>query len=134
MNSVRTVNLKRVGDERGSLIALEEATGVPFDIKRVYYIYGTVAGASRGFHAHRKLRQLVIAVSGQCRLVVDDGCERTDIWLNSPAQGLMIEGLIWREMHDFSPDCVLLVLADDVYRESDYIRDYAVFLEECESA
>ena len=134
MNSARLVDLERIGDERGSLVALERANGLPFDIKRVYYIFGTAGGASRGFHAHRDLRQLVISVSGTCRLVVDDGRDRSDIWLNSPTKGLMIEGLIWREMHDFSPDCVLLVLASDIYKESDYIRDYRVFLKECERA
>jgi dTDP-4-dehydrorhamnose 3,5-epimerase-like enzyme len=134
VNSARLVDLERIGDERGSLVALERANGLPFDIKRVYYIFGTAGGASRGFHAHRDLRQLVISVSGTCRLVVDDGRDRSDIWLNSPTKGLMIEGLIWREMHDFSPDCVLLVLASDIYKESDYIRDYRVFLKECERA
>ena len=122
------IHLPVLGDDRGSLIALEGNKNIPFDIKRIYYIYGTKTGVSRGFHAHKALKQVAIAVSGSCRFILDDGIEREDILLNDPAQGLLIESFMWREMHDFSDDCVLMVLADQLYDESDYIRKYEDFL------
>lgn len=118
------------GDERGSLIALEENHNVPFDVKRVYYIYGTKEGVRRGFHAHKNLKQLAICVSGSCKFFLDDGSKKADFALTNPREGLYLEGLVWREMYDFSPDCVLMVLADDYYNEDDYIRDYEMFLKE----
>lgn len=124
------ISLQVHGDDRGSLIALENGHNLPFDVKRVYYIYGTKEGVSRGFHAHRKLKQLLIAVSGSVTVKTEhDGKTETHL-LNRPDEGLLIEGFVWREMHDFSPDCVLIVLADDYYNEADYIRDYATFKRE----
>lgn len=117
------------GDERGSLVAIESMRDVPFDIARVYYIFGTQAGVDRGFHAHRDLRQFAVAVSGSCTIILDDGRTRQAMRLDDPSIGLTIDGLLWREMTDFSPDCVLLVFADAIYDESDYIRDYQQFLE-----
>lgn len=122
------------GDNRGSLIALEQNYNVPFDVKRVYYIFGTKKGVRRGYHAHRDLKQLAICVSGSCTFLLDNGKQEEHIELTSPTQGLLIEGLIWREMYDFSPDCVLMVLADHYYDENDYVRDYAMFLEEINNA
>lgn len=122
------------GDDRGSLIALEQNYNVPFDVKRVYYIFGTKKGVRRGYHAHRDLKQLAICVSGSCTFLLDNGKQEEHIELTSPTQGLLIEGLIWREMYDFSPDCVLMVLADHYYDENDYVRDYAMFLEELNNA
>ena len=84
----------------------------------------------RGFHAHIDLKQMAICVKGSCTFILDDGISRKEIKLNSPNQGLLIEGLIWREMHSFSPDCVLVVLASEHYDEDDYIRDYNTFLKE----
>jgi dTDP-4-dehydrorhamnose 3,5-epimerase-like enzyme len=110
------------------LIALEENYNVPFDVKRVYYIFGTEQGVRRGYHAHKNLKQLAICVSGSCTFLLEDGMQQKHITLSSPTQGLLIEGLIWREMYDFSPDCVLMVLADAYYDEADYIRDYENFL------
>lgn len=124
------ISLQVHGDDRGSLIALENGHNLPFDVKRVYYIYGTKEGVPRGFHAHRKLKQLLIAVSGSVTVKTEhDGKTETHL-LNRPDEGLLIEGFVWREMHDFSPDCVLIVLADDYYNEADYIRDYATFKRE----
>ena len=123
------IKLKILGDERGSLVALESNTSVPFEIKRVYYIYGTQNNVSRGFHAHKELRQLAVCVSGSCRLLLDDGKSKKNIILNNPSEGLLIGNLIWREMHDFSSDCVLMVLANEYYDELDYIRDYEKFKE-----
>ena len=126
----KLINFKLNGDDRGSLIAIEEGYNVPFDIKRVYYIFDTKKGVERGFHAHINLKQMCIAVKGSCTFVLDDGDKREEIKLDNPNQGLFIEGLIWREMKDFSEDCVLVVLASEYYDESDYIRDYDKFLEE----
>ena len=128
MSLIKTINFQPLGDERGSLVALEGSKSVPFDIKRVYYIFGTKEGVSRGFHAHRNLKQVVVCVTGSCRFVLDNGKSREEIILDSAATGLVIEDLTWREMHDFSQDCVLLVLASEYYDEADYIRDYQKFL------
>lgn len=128
MSLLQFVNFPTLGDERGSLVALEANKTVPFDIKRVYYIFGTQALVSRGFHAHKNLKQVAVCITGKCRMVIDDGKERVDTWLDSPTKGLLINDLVWREMHDFSDDCVLLVLASEHYDETDYIRDYQKFI------
>jgi dTDP-4-dehydrorhamnose 3,5-epimerase-like enzyme len=127
MGLIHTISFPPLGDDRGSLVALETHKTVPFDVKRVYYIFGTKPGVSRGFHAHRALQQVAVCVTGKCRMVLDDGHQREDVWLDSPTKGLLIGDLVWREMHDFSPDCVLLVLASEFYNEADYIRSYAEF-------
>lgn len=128
MSLIKTFSFEPLGDERGSLVALEANKTVPFEIKRVYYIFYTGQGVSRGFHAHRNLQQLAICVTGSCRFVLDDGSLREEIVLDSSTTGLFIDKLVWREMHDFSADCVLMVLADQYYDENDYIRDYQEFL------
>lgn len=125
---VKLIPLQTHGDERGSLIALEQDKDIPFEIKRVYYIFNTKEGVIRGFHAHKELKQVAIAVKGSCRFLLDNGKERISLLLDNPAQGLLIDSCVWREMHDFSEDCVLLVLASEHYDESDYIRDYDEFL------
>lgn len=126
----RLIHFKTLGDDRGSLIAIEQGYNAPFEIKRVYYIFDTKSGVIRGRHAHKRLKQIVIAVRGSCNFVLDTGSKREDIKLDNPTVGLYIEGLIWREMKDFSEDCVLVVLASDYYDESDYIRDYDRFMAE----
>ncbi len=128
MASYKLINLDSLGDERGSLIAIEKGNNSPFEIKRVYYIFNTQDGVVRGLHAHINLKQIAIAVSGSCTFIIDDGEKREDIKLSSPNQGLYIDGLIWREMKDFSNDCVLVVLASENYDENDYIRNYDDFL------
>jgi dTDP-4-dehydrorhamnose 3,5-epimerase-like enzyme len=130
MSLIKTVSFKALGDERGSLVALEGTKSVPFEIKRVYYIFGTKEGVSRGYHAHRNLKQVAVCVTGSCRFVLDDGSQKAEIILDSATKGLLMEGLIWREMHDFTPDCVLMVLASEYYDETDYIRDYHTFVRE----
>lgn len=127
MNLINIISFPPLGDDRGSLVALEANRTIPFDVKRVYYIFGTQPGVSRGFHAHRALQQVAVCVTGKCRMVLDDGQRREEVWLNSPTKGLLIGDLVWREMHDFSPDCVLLVLASELYNETDYIRSYDEF-------
>ncbi len=128
MSLVKWIDFQVLGDERGSLVALEKDRNVPFDIRRVYYIYKTEQGVSRGYHAHRNLRQVAMCVAGSCRMVLDNGKAREEVVLDCPTRGLLIESMMWREMHDFSDDCVLLVLASELYDEADYIRDYDEFL------
>lgn len=124
---IKLVQLQKHGDDRGSLVALEDQRNVPFSIKRAYYLFGTKEGVRRGFHAHKKLQQMAIVVRGQCRFHLDDGKEQVELLLDNPAQGLMIPPGLWHEMYDFSSDCVLLVLANEHYDESDYIRKYEDF-------
>ena len=120
--------LTMLGDERGQLAVLEQGINVPFDIKRVYHIFGTQPGVRRGFHAHIELQQLAVCTSGQCTILLDDGNEQRHIKLTRPDQGLLIDPMVWHEMYDFSDGCVLMVLANDLYDESDYIRDYDTFM------
>lgn len=131
MTLLNWITFESLGDERGGLVALELGTGktIPFEVRRVYYIHRTEDGVSRGFHAHRNLEQVAICVSGKCRIVLDDGKRREETWLDSPLKGLVIGNDTWRELHDFSPGCVVLVLASKHYDESDYIRNYDEFLE-----
>lgn len=126
---ISTIEFKVLGDERGSLVALEAHNQIPFDIKRVFYIYGTQPNVPRGNHSHYKTKQFLVAVSGSCKVTLDNGIEKETYNLDKPNIGLFQDALIWGSMHDFSHDCVLMVLADDVYDESDYIRDYNQFLE-----
>lgn len=116
------------GDERGQLIALEEFKDIPFRIKRVYYMYDTLEGVRRGFHAHKNLEQILVCIHGSCKVLLDNGKEKKIVPLEKPYEGLYISNDIWREMYDFSPDAVLMVLASELYDNSDYIRDYDEFL------
>ncbi|MGN0999423.1 MAG: sugar 3,4-ketoisomerase [Faecousia sp.] len=116
------------GDERGQLIAIEERKDLPFDIKRVYYIYDTLPGVRRGFHAHRSLEQILVCVHGSCKILLDNGYEQEIVTLDQPSDGLYISNDTWREMYDFSEGAVLLVLASEYYDEADYIRNYEDFL------
>jgi dTDP-4-dehydrorhamnose 3,5-epimerase-like enzyme len=117
--------------ECGSLIALEECKNIPFEIKRVFYIYGVDTSVSRGAHAHKASNQVLIAVNGSCEIVFDDAKERQKILLDSPNKGILQENMIWGEMQHFSQDCVLMVLSDSFYHADDYIRDYDDFLKLC---
>ena len=128
MSLIQWTHFPPLGDDRGSLVALEGEKTVPFAIQRVYYLFGTKLGVARGFHAHKKLQQVAVCVTGRCRMVLDDGHQREDVLLDSPTEGLLIGNMVWREMHDFSHDCVLLVLASEHYDEADYIRSYEDFL------
>ncbi|HBI61853.1 MAG TPA: dTDP-6-deoxy-3,4-keto-hexulose isomerase [Lachnospiraceae bacterium] len=117
------------GDERGQLVALEEFADIPFEIKRVYYMYNTKEGIVRGYHAHKNLKQILICIHGSCKVLLDNGTEKKKVFLEKPYEGLYVPNHMWREMYDFSSDAVLMCLASDVYREEDYIRDYDEFLE-----
>jgi dTDP-4-dehydrorhamnose 3,5-epimerase-like enzyme len=125
----KLIKFKALGDDRGSLISLEQNSNIPFEIKRVYCIYGTKQDIRRGYHAHKQLKQVAICISGSCKFLLDDGKNKEHILLDTPEKGLIIENMIWHEMYDFSSDCVLIVFANEYYYESDYIRDYDNFLE-----
>ena len=127
-NNCRLHQLSTRGDTRGSLIALQAGQEVPFDIARIYYIFGNNPGVERGFHAHEHLTQWAICVSGSCTMRLDDGTTRADVLLDRPDLAIEIGSLIWREMRDFSEHAVLLVLASAHYDVNDYIRDYDEFL------
>ena len=117
------------GDERGQLVSLEEYKDIPFKIRRVYYMYDTVGGVVRGRHAHKSLEQILVCIHGSCKIRLDNGTEDKVVPLEKPYEGLYVPGSMWREMYDFSPDAVLLVLASELYSEQDYIRDYDEFLQ-----
>lgn len=125
---IKTIELEEHGDSRGTLISLEQMKNVPFKIKRVYYMFDTVKGVRRGFHAHKALKQILICVKGSCKILLDNGNDKEEVVLDRPNKGLIIESNIWREMFDFSSDAVLMVLASELYDESDYIRDYDDFI------
>lgn len=124
---------KVLGDHRGQLVALEANRQIPFDVKRVFYIYGTQEGIPRGNHSHYKTKQFLVAVHGSCKVTLDDGKTKETYDLNKPNLGLFQDALIWGTMHDFSADCVLMVLSDDYYVASDYITEYDKFIEEVKS-
>ncbi|WP_218241168.1 sugar 3,4-ketoisomerase [Comamonas fluminis] len=128
MSLVQWIHFPPLGDDRGSLVALEGEKTVPFAIQRVYYLFGTQLGVSRGFHAHHKLQQVAVCVKGRCRMLLDDGQKREEVWLDSSTKGISLPPMVWHEMHEFSPDCVMLVLASEHYDEKDYIRNYEDFL------
>ena len=125
---IQTFDFEEHGDERGVLIALEEQKNIPFEIRRCYFMYNLQPGVSRGFHAHKTLRQVLVCVRGSCKVLLDNGSEKADISLDRPNKGLYIASNTWRVMHDFSEGAVLMVLADQFYDESDYIRNYDAFL------
>ena len=122
------IHHKVLGDHRGQLVVIEGKDGVPFDIKRVFYIYGTQKDVPRGNHSHYKTKQYLIAVNGSCKVTLDNGKTKQTFSLDEPNKGLFQDVLIWGAMHDFSQDCVLLVLASECYDEADYIHDYQKFL------
>ncbi|WP_312604565.1 sugar 3,4-ketoisomerase [Kosakonia cowanii] len=124
---MKLVALNKKGDARGALVVVEQKKDIPIEIKRVYYMFDTASDVRRGFHAHKKLTQIAIPVKGSCRFLLDDGKSVENVLLDSPTIGLVIEPMVWHEMYDYSDDCVLMVLADDYYDESDYIRSYDDF-------
>ena len=124
---VELIDLGTLGDDRGLLVAIEGQKTVPFAIKRVYYIFNTAHGVSRGFHAHKELVQVAVCVKGSCKMLLDDGNSKEEVILDSPSKAVLIDKMVWHEMHEFSEDCVLLVLASEHYDEADYIRDYQEF-------
>lgn len=125
----RIIELPKIFDVRGNLTVVEGCERVPFDIKRVYWVYGVPGGECRGGHAHKECLEFIIAVSGSFDVTLDNGTDKQTYHLNHPYQGLLVETGIWRTLDDFSSGAVCLVLASDLYDEGDYIRDYDEFLD-----
>lgn len=115
-------------DRKGNLSVVENGVTLPFDVKRVYYLYDIPGGEGRGAHAHRELEQLIVAVSGSFTVTIDDGKCKRSFFLNRPYQGLYLKSGLWRDLVDFSSGAVAMVLASDLYNAEDYIRDYDEFL------
>ncbi|MCR5280082.1 MAG: FdtA/QdtA family cupin domain-containing protein [Lachnospiraceae bacterium] len=125
----KVIEFKEYGDERGNLVVAEgSGFDVPFDIRRVFYMYGSDPDIKRGNHANKYTKFVLINVSGSSKVLVDDGFKQEVIVLDKPRMGLYLGPMVWKEMYDFSPDSVLLVLASEHYIESEYIRDYNSFL------
>jgi len=124
----KIIEITKIADRRGNLSVVEAMKDIPFSIARAYWVYDVPGGECRGGHAHRKLRQLIIALSGSFHVTLDDGKDRRTILLNHPYQGLIVETGIWRTLDDFSSGAVCLVLASEPFEEEDYIRDYDEFL------
>lgn len=124
------VDLPRINDPRGNLTFIETHRHIPFDFRRVYYLYDVPGGAERGGHAHKGLHQLIIAMSGSFDIHLDDGVAKKTMHLNRSYQGLYVCPMIWRELDNFSSGAVCMVLASDYYDEFDYYRDYDLFLDD----
>ena len=128
LDNCRIIDLPKITDARGNLTFVEGGNHIPFDIARVYYLYDVPGGAERGGHAHKELRQLIIAMSGSFDVVLDDGTEKKRFHLNRSYQGLIVTPMIWRELDNFSSGSVCMVLASNRYDEADYYRDYDAYI------
>ena len=127
----KIVEFKDLGDERGNLVVIEgEGRDIPFDIKRVFYIYGSDSEVVRGQHANRETEFLMVNVGGTSKVRIDNGRETEIVELNRPGMGLYLPPMLWKDMYDFSPDSILLVLASRHYDAGEYIRDYDAYIEE----
>lgn len=125
------IKFAKHGDVRGALVVVEGIKDIPFEIKRIFYIYDSDSTVVRGQHANRKSEFLLVCVSGSCKVKTDDGRGKQDIFtLNNPNEGLYIPKLVWKDMYEFSSDCVLLCLSSENYDANEYIRDFQVFLNE----
>ena len=129
MNNCRIIDFPVIADSRGNLTFIEENKHIPFEIKRVYYLYDVPSGETRGGHAHKNSEQIIIALSGSFRVILDDGTERKMFFLNRPHYGLYITKGIWRELEDFSSNSIALTLTSTLFDEEDYIREYNLFKE-----
>ena len=126
----KVLEFKEYGDERGNLVVAEGEKDIPFEIKRVFYMYGSDPGIIRGRHANRNSQFVLINVAGTSRVRLDDGFTTKVVELDKPRMGLYIAPMVWKDMYDFSPDSVLLCLSDANYDDSDYIRNYDEFTKE----
>ncbi len=130
LDTCRIIELPKISDPRGNLTFIEGGNHIPFDIRRVYYLYDVPGGAERGGHAHKELHQLIVAMSGSFDIILDDGLEKRRIHLNRSYYGLYVCNMIWRELDNFSSGSVCMVLASNLYEESDYYRDYDTYLKD----
>jgi oxalate decarboxylase/phosphoglucose isomerase-like protein (cupin superfamily) len=124
----RIIDLPKISDPRGNLTFIEGSRHVPFDIKRVYYLYDVPGGAARGGHAHKNLHQMIIALSGSLDVILDDGKQKRRFHLNRSYYGMYVCPMIWRELDNFSSASVCMVLASNLYDEDDYYRDYQEYV------
>lgn len=129
LGNCRLLDLPKISDPRGNLTFIEGAKHVPFSIRRVYYLYDVPGGAERGGHAHKEMHQLIVAMSGSFDVILDDGSEKKRFHLNRSYYGLYVCPMIWRELDNFSSGSVCLVLSSNLYGESDYYRNYDIYLE-----
>ena len=128
VNDCKLIKIPIVHDVRGDLAVIESFKNLPFEIKRVYYLYNVPTNSERGGHAHKNLKQLIIALSGSFQVRLDDGVNTVDYYLRDPSEGLLISTCTWREILKFSHGSVCLVLASELYDENDYYRDYSEFI------
>lgn len=128
LEDCKIIDLPKISDPRGNLTFIEGNQHIPFDIRRVYYLYDVPGGAERGGHAHKALSQLIIAMSGSFDVILDEGGEKKRFHLNRSYQGLYVCPMMWRELDNFSSGSVCMVLASNIYEESDYYRDYNEYL------
>ena len=128
IDNCKIIELPKISDPRGNLSVIEGGEHIPFDIKRVYYLYDVPGGSDRGSHAHKRLQQFIVAMSGSFDVVLDDGIEQKRFHLNRSYYGLYVSPMMWRSLDNFSSGSVCLVLASSRYDEEDYIREYDVFL------
>lgn len=129
VSDCKLIQLPIVTDDRGCLTFLESCRHVPFEIKRIYYLYNIPNAKTRGAHGHRELRQMIIAIAGSFKILLDDGKEQSVYVLNKPHEALYLTNMIWREISDFSDDAVCMVVASDYYKEEDYFRNYEEFVD-----
>ena len=133
LTNVKIIDFPKITDHRGSLSFVEGNKHIPFDIKRIYYLYDIPTNIERGAHGHKELEQIVIPISGSFDFTLDDGYKRKTFSLKEPSQGLYVPSMMWRELTDFSSGSVCLILASDVYKEEDYYRNYEEFLDAVKS-
>ena len=126
---IQRYRFQQHGDGRGRLTVVENNEDIPFAIRRVYYLYDTSPGFIRGLHSHKSLEQILVCVTGSCKILMDDGYSKEEVVLDDPNEGLYIGPNVWREMYDFTEGAVLLVMASELYDESDYIRNYDTFID-----
>lgn len=133
MSRYKIIEFPQLGDKRGQLVVMEELKEVPFEFKRIFYIYGTKENVIRGQHANRFSQFLLINLCGTCKVLVDDGKDKEIVVLDKPHTGVHLDRLVWKDMYDFSPDSILLVLSSELYDKAEYINDYEQFLQEVKS-
>jgi len=129
LSDCKLIDLPKISDPRGNLTFIEGSNHIPFDIKRVYYLYDVPGGAERGAHGHRNLQQFIVAMSGSFDVILDDGFDKRTIHMNRSYYGLYVSPMMWRDITNVSSGAVLMVLASERYSEADYFRDYDEFLQ-----